>query len=218
MRSRSDFVAMDDASAQVYASRVLDEVPLVRRGYAACLRALAEDLIRANPSPDLPIVELGVGTGRFIEGLPRNWPVVAVDHAPSMIAAASANLAAWNVTYVLADILAWVTEEEGNLGHVVLGFSLHRFALDEQSALWSALSRRMAPNARLLVADVGFVDEAAKAQFFAAGGGEGLHAGDENLFVGSALRVVLEAHGWRVRLRSHGPMVVSLVATRDTVA
>ena len=101
MRSRDADRYDLDADAVDYDTRVADEQVLIRRGYAACLRALSEDLSRA-PTPDgptsqgptsdaptsdaLPVTDLGAGTGTLLRALrppAPPWPSPLPSHARS---------------------------------------------------------------------------------------------------------------------------------------
>jgi SAM-dependent methyltransferase len=163
MRSRDADRYDLDADAVDYDTRVADEQVLIRRGYAACLRALSEDLSRAPtldaPTPDaLPVTDLGAGTGTLLRALPASCTAVAVDRSQAMLDQATEKLAGRPVTFIHDDLLAYVTEADTPLGHVVSTFALHSLLPDEKSALLTSLAARLAPGARLCIGDLGFAD------------------------------------------------------------
>lgn len=228
MRSRDADRYDLDADAVDYDTRVADEQVLIRRGYAACLRALSEDLSRAptpdGPTPDsptsdaLPVTDLGAGTGTLLRALPASCTAVAVDRSRAMLDQASAKLAGRPVTFIHDDLLAYVTESDTPLGHVVSTFALHSLLPDEKSALLTSLAARLAPGARLCIGDLGFADADSRERFLARADAMthvSESAARQYFWDWSTAEHTLRALGFRVRRRTHGPLVGSLIAVRD---
>lgn len=207
-----------DADAVDYDTRVADEQVLIRRGYAACLRALSEDLSRAPTPNALPVTDLGAGTGTLLRALPASCPAVAVDRSQAMLDQASAKLAGRPVTFIHDDLLAYVTEADTPLGHVVSTFALHSLLPDEKSALLTSLAARLAPGARLCIGDLGFADADSRERFLARADAT-THVSEsavrQHFWDWSTAEHTLRALGFRVRRRTHGPVVGSLIAVRD---
>jgi len=216
MRSRDAARFNHDAEAARYDVDVADESHLIRRGYSACLRALAEDLRRGSGPDTLPIVELGAGTGALTAQMPPGRPVIAVDISGAMLDQARAKLRG-AIEFVQDDLLAWITEQDGPLGTVASTFALHHLHPDEKRLLIDTLAERMQPGARLCVGDLGFANADAQSQMMA----------DPHLDPGVTEAVAVEyfwhwddaeaqlrGYGFRVRRRQHGPLISSLVAVR----
>lgn len=223
MRSRDADRYDLDADAVDYDTRVADEQVLIRRGYAACLRALSEDLSRA-PTPDgptsdaLPVTDLGAGTGTLLRALPASCTAVAVDRSRAMLDQATKKLAGRPVTFVQDDLLAYVTEGDTPLGHVVSTFALHSLLPDEKSTLLTSLAARLAPGARLCIGDLGFADADSRERFLARADAMthvSESAARQHFWDWSTAEHTLRELGFRVRRRTHGPLVGSLIAVRD---
>lgn len=217
MRSRDADRFDHDVDAADYDRKVADESSLIRRGYAACLRALAEDLRRGSGPDALPIVELGAGTGALTTLLPTDHPIVAVDLSAAMLAVAGPRLAGRPVTFVESDLLAFLTEADTPLGTVASTFALHLLHPDEKALALEHIAARMVPGCRLCIGDLGFTDATAKQAFL-----DGPVPIDEPEAVldtyfwdWSLAEDQLRSLGFRVRRRAHGPLISSLIATRD---
>lgn len=207
-----------DEDADGYDVHVQDERNLIRRGYAACLHAVAQDLSRAPMLPDLPMVDLGVGTGNLAVALPADRPLVLVDISAAMLARAQAKLEGRTVTIVQDDALSWLTDHEGPLGTVGSTFALHHLDPPEKVHLLDALVRRLAPGARVCIGDLGFQDARAQDAFLASEGCPPEVAdaiADEFFWDFSLAEKWLVNAGFKVRRRAHGPLIGSLVAMRD---
>ena len=164
MRSRGADRFNHDLEAERYDDRVADEAHPIRRGYGACIRALAEDL-RRGPGPcELPLLELGAGTGALTSQMPFDRRVIAIDISPKMLAIAGGKLVGRPVELVQADLLAWVTESDEPLGSVASAFALHHLESDEKRLLIDALAQRMVPGARLCIGDLGLAGADAHAR------------------------------------------------------
>jgi len=217
MRSRDADRFDHDDEADRYDAEVADESHLIRRGYGACLRALSEDLRRGPGPAELPIVDLGAGTGALTAQMPLDRKVVAVDISQKMLAIARSKLAGRPVEFVRADLLAWVTEGEGPLGTVASTFALHHLHPDEKRVFIETLAERMAPGARLCIGDLGFSDAAAQAQMMADPAidpGVSEAVADEYFWHWDVAESQLRQLGFRVRRRQHGPLISSVVAVR----
>jgi SAM-dependent methyltransferase len=215
MRSRHADRFNHDDDADRYDHVVQDERDLIRRGYAACLAAVAEDLRRA--AHEGALVDLGAGTGNLALALPPDRPLVLVDVSGRMLALAQDKLAGRDVELVQDDVLAWATESGAPLGSVGSTFALHHLEADEKAALFEALSPRMEQGARLVIGDLGFQDPAARRAFLAGDScpTDVREAVEDELFWDfSAAETQLRSLGWRVRRRAHGPLIGSLVAER----
>ena len=212
MRSRHADRFNHDEDADRYDAVVQDERSLIRRGYAACLRALAEDLQRDALSG--AVVDLGAGTGNLAALLPPERALVLVDVSEAMLAEAARKLADRATTIVREDLLAWVTEGEGPLGSVGSTFALHHLEQDEKAALLDTLGDRMREG-RLCIGDLGFQDAQERSAFLSrpdcpADVAEAV--ADEFFWDFSWAEARLRKAGWRVRRRAHGPLIGSLVA------
>ncbi len=218
MRSRDAERYDHDAAADQYDAQVADERVLIRRGYAACLRALAEDLRQGTDLKGLATTDLGAGTGTLGAAMPTDHPLVVVDLSPQMLDRARQKLAGRPVTFVHADLLAWVTESDSPLGHVVSTFALHVLHPNEKTRLLGALAQRIAPGARLCIGDLGFADATARTAFL-ADPGDAVSVSEavarDHFWDWSVAEDTLRGLGFRVRRRTHGPLISSLVAVRD---
>jgi|GEM_PF-441904 len=218
MRSRDADRFNHDADAPDYDRQVADESSPIRRGYAACLRALAEDLRRGPGPAELPLTDLGAGTGGLTALLPPHRAVDAVDISAEMLKHARTRLAGRPVTFHQTDLLAYITESDTPLASVASSFALHHLHPDEKAVLLTHLAARMVPGARLCIGDLGFVDDSAK-QAFLNDPHTGVEASeavvDEYFWDWSAAEAQLRSLGFRVRRRQHGPLIASVVATRE---
>ncbi len=214
MRSRDADRFNHDLEAHRYDRDVADETPLIRRGYSACLRALAEDLRRDSGPATHPIVELGAGTGALTAQMPPARSVIAVDISRAMLDRARAKLGD-TVELVHDDLLSWITNGKGPLGTVAAAFALHCLRPDEKRVLIDALAERMQPGARICIGDLGFASADAQARWMAdrdPGITEGV--AKEYFWIWDDAEAQLRGHGFRVRRRQHGPLISSLVAVR----
>ena len=218
MRSRDADRYDHDANAAHYDEKVSDERVLIRRGYAACLRALAEDLRQATSADAPAMTDLGAGTGSLCAVMPANQTIVAVDLSEAMLNRARHKLSGRPVTFVHADLLAYITESDSPLGHVVSTFALHALHPDEKKVLLESLARRMAPGARLCIGDLGFADAQARAAYLAQPDPTVAlpeTVAREHFWDWSKAEETLRGLGFRVRRRTHGPLISSLTAVRD---
>lgn len=217
MRSRGADRFNHDLEADRYDDRVADEAHPIRRGYGACIRALAEDL-RRGPGPcELPLLELGAGTGALTSQMPFDRRVIAIDISPKMLAIAGARLVGRPVELVQADLLAWVTESDEPLGSVASAFALHHLESDEKRLLIDALAQRMVPGARLCIGDLGLAGADAHACWMSdasAGAGVTQSVAEAYFWRWDVAEAQLWDLGFRVRRRKHGPLISSLVAMR----
>lgn len=218
MRSRDADRFNHDDDAPHYDRDVADESSLIRRGYAACLRAIAEDLRRGPGPADLPMLDLGAGTGALSLLLPADRAVVAVDISGAMLDRARARLSGRRVTFVQDDLLDYATAHATPLASVGSTFALHHLHPDEKRRFLDHMAARLAPGARLCVGDLGFADAEAKARFLAnpeAPVDVTAAVLDEYFWDWSQAEAQLRDLGFRVRRRQHGPLISSLVALRD---
>ena len=129
-----------------------------------------------------------------------------------MLDQASAKLAGRPVTFIHDDLLAYVTESDTPLGHVVSTFALHSLLPDEKSALLTSLAARLAPGARLCIGDLGFADADSRERFLARADATA-HlsetAARQHFWDWSTAEHTLREAGFRVRRRTHGPLVGS---------
>ena len=219
MRSRGADRFDHDLEANWYDHKVADETHPIRRGYGACIRALAEDLRRGPGPAELPMVELGAGTGALTSQMPADRRVVAIDISSKMLAVAKDRLRGRPVELVQADLLAWVTESDEPLGTVASAFALHHLESDEKRLLIDTLARRMAPGSRLCIGDLGLQDADAHACWMpgsSADPGVAQSVAEAYFWRWEAAEAQLRERGFRVRRRKHGPLISSLVAMRDT--
>ena len=159
MKSKHGDTFNHDPWAAGYDADVQNEADPIRAGYARLLAWIAE---RAAQAPAGLIVDLGSGTGNLTSMLPKDRKVLAVDLSKEMNALAQKKLTERKVTFVEADILAFVTDEMTPCSCVVSTYALHHLTAEEKKVALSALADNLPSGGYLLVGDLMFENESAK--------------------------------------------------------
>lgn len=146
-----------DEWAGGYDQSVLDEDHFPFVGYQQVLDAVVR---LAAPQPGMRVLDIGTGTGnmaaRFAALGCHLW---ATDFSPAMLAEAQRKLP--QVAYVLADFRrGWPLELPAEFERVVSAYVFHHVVLSEKVRLCAELVEHLAPQGRLVVADIAFPDRA----------------------------------------------------------
>lgn len=150
----SDF----DRWAGTYDQDVLDETSFPFIGYQQVLAAVVR---LAQAHPGMRLLDLGTGTGNLAAPFAAlGCEVWATDFSAEMLSLARRKLPA--VHFFLADLrLGWPPELEGPFDRIVSAYVFHHFDLVQKVSLCAALARHLAPQGRLVIADIAFPDQAA---------------------------------------------------------
>ncbi len=149
-----------DGWAATYDSSVaIDYFPF--SGYESVLEKTAA---LAEVQPGLRLLDLGTGTGnlalKFDQTGCELW---ATDFSPVMLEMARRKLTqAHLVLYHLRR--DWPAELPVCFDRILSAYVFHHFELDEKVCILQALSSHLAPEGRIVIADISFPDEAAREQ------------------------------------------------------
>jgi putative AdoMet-dependent methyltransferase len=149
----SDF----DNWASTYDQNVLDETHFPFIGYQ---QALAMVVQLAAPQAGMRVLDLGTGTGNLAAAFTalgsRVW---GTDFSPAMLEKAQCKLP--QIHFVLADVRqGWPPELPPVFERIVSAYVFHHFDLVEKVHLLTELSAHLAPDGRLVIADIAFADQA----------------------------------------------------------
>lgn len=145
-----------DHDAKEYDLDVTREEDPIRTGYASLMAWLG-----TRAAPATGVLDLGAGTGNTIRALPQDCEVTAVDISVKMIEIAKLKLADRSVSYVIGDILDYITRAP--LQHfdvIVSTYALHHLTPQEREHLFTAIRRRSDAHPHILVGDLMYRNEA----------------------------------------------------------
>lgn len=216
MRSRYADTFHHNDNALAYDQQVLNESDPVRAGYADTLRWVAAQ--SPNTPTDLPLLELGCGTGNLTQHL--TGPVQAVDISDRMIALARNKTAGrQDIEFILDDLLDFSGRFGTPIRGMVSTYALHHLTDDEKSLLLNTLAPRLVPGGAIVIGDLMFSDASERARmisdFQAADLGHLIESIEEEFYWdGDQARSWLEDLGMAVKARRFSRLSWGLVATR----
>ena len=147
----SDF----DRWASSYDQSVLDETHFPFTGYQ---QALAAVIRLAAPQPGMSVLDIGTGTANLAAGFAaRGCRVWGTDFSPAMLDHARRKVP--QARFILADVRAgWPVELPPLMERIVSAYVFHHFKLEEKVRLLVELAAHLAPQGRLVIADVAFAN------------------------------------------------------------
>ena len=150
----SDF----DGWASTYDQNVLDEGHFPFFGYQRALEMVVQ---QAAAQPEMRVLDVGTGTAnlaaRFAALGCRLW---GTDFSPAMLVEARRKLP--QAEYILADLRqGWPAGLPPVFERIVSAYVFHHFDLAEKVRLSVDLAAHLAPQGKLVIADIAFLDRAA---------------------------------------------------------
>lgn len=156
MKSKYSEYFNHDRDAEWYDADVRNESHPFRTGYGAILRTIGSRVPRGST-----VADLGSGSGNTILSLDSPAAVTAVDVSENMLEIAKRKLSGWNVEYVLDDILHFVdTRELGSYRYILSTYALHHLTPDEKREFLRILAEKTSPDARILIGDLMYENDA----------------------------------------------------------
>lgn len=146
--------ALFDQWAETYDAAVEAEDGCPFAGYARVLTATVE---AADRGQDLPVLDIGTGTGalarRFVD---VGCLVTGVDHSPEMLRIAARRVP--TATFLPLDLLeSWEVLADQRFAIIASAYVFHEFDLDTKIALIDRLATdHLLPGGRIVIADIGF--------------------------------------------------------------
>lgn len=159
MRSKHVDDFNHDPWAGEYDGDVLNEEDPIRAGYEALLTWVAA---KVSERDHLRIVDLGAGTGNLTQRLRASAEVIAVDTSTKMFDIARGKLEGRAVTYVLDDILSFVTERLSDVDVIVSTYAFHHLTSDEKKAALTAMAEALNPGGQIIIGDLMFESATAR--------------------------------------------------------
>jgi putative AdoMet-dependent methyltransferase len=126
-------------------------------------RALETVLAQAQPEPGMSVLDLGVGTGNlsllFVRTGCKLW---CSDFSTEMLARAQVKLP--GAHFIQVDLrAAWPAELEQRFDRIVSAYVFHHFPLELKVKLLAEMAaKRLAPDGRIVIADISFRHAAAR--------------------------------------------------------
>jgi putative AdoMet-dependent methyltransferase len=154
-----------EAWAASYAADLAQPSAFPFAGYDAVLDAVVE---AADLRPELPVLELGTGTGNLALRLVQHTPSIAltaVDFADEMLAQARRKVP--SATFQPLDLSAstWPALQGQRFARVVAAYVLHEFPLDEVAALLQRLREEHGRSeCRIVIGDIAFPNAQMRAE------------------------------------------------------
>jgi 2-polyprenyl-3-methyl-5-hydroxy-6-metoxy-1,4-benzoquinol methylase len=177
-----------------------DEYDVTAYGDLQAGRLRIERLV-AEVGPSGRVLEIACGTGLWTEALAGAADtVLAIDAAPEAVAIARERVRSANVTFEVADVFSWTTEDR--FDEVFFSAWLSHVPMGRFDAFWGILGRLLADDGRVVFIDE-HVDASAK-ETYVPGAGELV---ERRLRDGRTFRVVknfVEPRALRTRLREIG--------------
>lgn len=150
MRSKYVDYFNHDEDAEGYDLDVTREEDPIRTGYASLMAWVGGRIAR-----DANVLDLGSGTGNTIRALPPGCHVTAVDISVKMLEISKLKLANRPVTYVVGDILDYVTKAPlGQFDSIVSTYALHHLTPEERDLLFTTIRRTAGRHPHILVGDL----------------------------------------------------------------
>ncbi len=148
-----------DGWAGNYDQCVLDEAHFPFVGYQLALDTV---LGLAEPQPGMRVLDIGTGTGNLATLFAaQGCDVWGTDFSPVMLAAAQRKLP--QVQFILADARhGWPAELPSIFDRIISSYTFHHFELAEKIRILAELSDHLAPQGRLVMADIAFPDHASQ--------------------------------------------------------
>ncbi|MBN2148247.1 MAG: class I SAM-dependent methyltransferase [Anaerolineales bacterium] len=148
----SDF----DDWASTYDRSVLDEAQFPFIGYHQALDTVA---CLAAPQPGMRVLDLGTGTGNLAALFAsRGCFLWGTDFSAKMLAEARRKLP--SAQFLQADLcLGWPAALPPTFERIVSAYVFHHFDLIEKVSLSASLAQHLAPQGKLLIADIAFPDQ-----------------------------------------------------------
>ena len=152
-----------DSWAKSYDQDVQEQIQFPFNGYERMLEAV---VTLAEPQAGLAVLDLGTGTGnlagRFAGEGCQLW---CTDFSEAMLEKAREKLP--QAHFVVADLRAeWPPELNRSFDRIISAYVFHHFELDAKVNLCRELvTNRLAPNGKLIVADISFPDSKTMGKF-----------------------------------------------------
>jgi putative AdoMet-dependent methyltransferase len=150
--SSNDF----DSWAKSYDRDVQEQTRFPFNGYERVLEAVA---ILAEPQAGQAVLDLGTGTGNLaIRFAGKDCKLWCTDFSEAMLENAREKLP--QAHFVVADLRAdWPPELSRSFDRIISAYVFHHFELEAKVNLCRELvTKRLAPNGKLIVADISFPD------------------------------------------------------------
>ncbi len=152
-----------DSWAEAYDHDVATQNKFPFAGYVEALQTVVH---LASPEPQMSVLDIGTGTGnlaeRFMEYGCELW---CTDFSLAMLEKARLKLP--QTHFVLHDLRStWPAELYRRFDRIVSSYVFHHFELDRKIALCTDLvTRHLALNGKLIIADLSFTDASARDTF-----------------------------------------------------
>lgn len=154
-----------DEDAFEYDQDVRNEAHPIRAGYSDLLDWVARQTAAAGSGP---VLELGSGTGNLTQHLPSDAPLTCVDLSLEMMRIAQEKLPPdRKITYVQEDMLAFFNQTRGPFSAVVSTYTIHHLTEEEKELLFEKIAAVLQPEGAVVIGDLMFKDEEAKAAYLA---------------------------------------------------
>jgi putative AdoMet-dependent methyltransferase len=157
----------DDWAGSYDASVSIDQFPFY--GYRQLLAGI---VAQAETRPGLSVLDLGTGTGNLAAGFARaGCQLWCTDFSAPMLAQARQKLP--GAHFLQHDLRTPLPVDwQRPFDRIVSAYVFHHFELDEKIRILRGLLPRLAPDGRMLIGDIAFLDQAALDQVRAEAGEE----------------------------------------------